>query len=75
MECKDRGVLLERINRGYKSLFNRVPGLVSQLQAETYNLQETNKNYRTTLEKLMKDKTTAGILGRLYLIITQRWNF
>lgn len=60
VECADRGILLDQVSQQYRSLFSRVPTLLSQMQEEIDSLLDANKSLRMLLEKLMEEKSTIG---------------
>lgn len=60
VECTDRGVLLEKVSKRYRLLFEKVPSLLQQMQIEIDDLLDANKSLRTLLEKLMEEKSQQG---------------
>jgi hypothetical protein len=60
VECADRGVLLEHVSKRYRSLFRKIPALLSQMQDQIDNLTGANKSLRMVLERLMEEKNSSG---------------
>jgi hypothetical protein len=60
VECQDRGVLLEKVTKRYRNLFDNIPTTINHMQQETENLTRANNSLIAFLEGLMEEKSNHG---------------